>query len=340
MSKMKKVGLALITALLAIIVTATPVLAYIGLPSATPTIESINIFRNVLGTGDWLAIIYENTPYTTTPSTPYDDAFIWRLIDTDNVTELAQSLGYNYHALGYGYNIISFYLNAGNVTAKGIEWLDALKLRLSGTPLAFASPPTYTYDISVADYNASTVSLDVQDDISSLILTLAADLDSKWGLTGAATSLLVNDETGTTLSVYGQAFFRGAIYGVQSMAPSAFPVQISSIELIDRTWTGTYTTNLSTQYGGLSYIDTGIAAGKSMLDVSYNLFGLILTLLICLGLIFSNWYLAGGNLWRGFIESSAPLVICARISLLGLGELGLIAAICWIYISAKIWRMI
>ncbi len=339
MSTLKGLGLAIISAVLVILLIATPVLAvYIALPTSTPAINSKNIYRNVLETGDFLIILKENTPYASVPAIPYREAFVWRLIDTDNATELAQALGYSYNGDGYGYNVVSFYLSEAETTNLTIAWGDLLKLRLSGTPIAFASPPIYQYDITSGDYSSLTATADVKVAVAALIIELAHDLDVRWGLS-ALYSLLSDSETGTVLSLLGQAFFRGAIYGVQSMAPAAFPLTLSDVNVTDRTWDTEYSSNLSAQNTG-NYIGTALNAGATFLDSNYNLFGLLLVVGIVFVLISGHWYLAGGNIMRGLVEASPALVIGSRIGIMGMGELGLIAAIAWLYSCAKLWRMI
>lgn len=335
---MKRLGLGILTAFLAFLVTATPVYA-IALPDATPSIDSKYVYRNVLETGDMLFLIYENTPYATVPAVGYRTAYVWRLIDTDGTTELAQALGYEYNDSGYGFNVISFYLTAAQVTAKGIAWGDALFLRLSGTPAAFTTPPVYQYSVVAGDYSGYTTTTDVQLDIATKIRTIAADLNNKWGLS-TTTVLLDDSETTIILSLYGQSFFRGAVYGIQAMAPSLFPLVISDVDTTLRTWTTNYTSALAEQMTG-NPIGTAIEAGKNFLDVDYNLLGLILAIGVCVVLVVGNWMIARqGDLWKGGIESAAQLVIFARIGLMGFGELCLVAALCWIYVSAKLWRMI
>lgn len=343
MSKMKRLGIAILSAMVAIIITAMPVMA-IALPDSTPSVEDVYIYRNVLETGDMAVIIFENTPYGTVPTDyDYSEAFIWRLIDTDNTTELAQAVGYDYNVgtyegSGYGYNVISFYLDATEVTALGITWLDILTLRLSGNPVAFASPPTYNYPVTIGDYSSLTDTADVKADIALLILTIAGDLDNKWGLTSTY-SLISESETGTSLSLFGQAYFRGAIYGVQAMAPAAFPLSISDIVTTARTWTTTYVTELGEQHTG-DYIDTALTAGNDFFDVDFGLFGMLLTLGICVVIILGHWYLKGGNVWTGLTESAPVVVIATRMGMFGLGELGLLAAVCWLFVSAKLWRIV
>jgi hypothetical protein len=217
---MKRIALGIITASLLIMGYAIPVLAT-ALPDSTPTVSNIYIYRNCLETGDFFMMVDENTPYAVIPTDyTYPQAYVWRLIDTDGSTEIAQALGYVYNHSGYGYNLISFYLSAAQVTTAGITWGDNLFVRLSGTPVAFTSPPIYNFNVEVGNYSSLTDSGDVETAISAQVLAFASAFDSRWGLSGT-TSLLTDSETGTALSLYGQAFFRGAIYGVQSLAPSS-----------------------------------------------------------------------------------------------------------------------
>lgn len=333
--KLIRLTIIIIAVLISSFILATPAYAHIDIPDSAPTVESIDCYRNVLETGDFFILVYENTPYEETPDIDYSDAFIWRLMDTDGTIELAQALGYDYNENGYGYNVISFYFSAEDAPT----WEDDYYLTLSGTPSAFESPPEYTFEISHADYSALIDTDAVKTAIAARIITMAADLDNKWGL-NETTSLLLEVETGTVLSIYGEAFFRGAIYGIQAMAPDIFRLVISDITaLTDREWGEEYTTNLTTQYSG-TYLDPALEAGKSFFNLDYNFMGMLITLIICAGLIFATWYLSGGNLWKGFIESAAPLVICTRMALFGMGELGLIAAVGWLYVSAKLWKIV
>lgn len=323
--------LGIIIAIIAIFSLATPAYA-IDLPDSTPEVESINCYRNLLETGDFLIVVYENTPYTTTPDIDYGDAFIWRLFDTDGTTELAQATGYDYNEAGYGYNLISFYFSASEAPTWGQQYY----LRLSGTPSAFPSPPEYNYQIETTDYSSFTESADVEAELTAHILNLAQDLDNKWGLEDAY-SLLLEIETGTVLSIYGEAFFRGAIYGCQALAPQVFRLVINEVDTDPRAWTDEYSENLSTQYAG-TWVEGTIDAGGDLFGVDYNLLGIIIMLLFCVGVIIANIAI-GGDQWGGFIDAAVVLVIAARIGFYGLGELALVAAICWLYISARLWKV-
>lgn len=325
----------IISLTLALFVTlsvSTPVMA-ISNPDDTPVVDHIWIWRNVLETGDTFVMFLENTPYATTPTDyTYSQAFIWRLMDGDD--DIGQAVGYSYDEDGYGYNVIGFYFDAADAPA----WAGNYTLRLSGNPSAFADPPEYNFPIDAGSYSALTDTDDVQADIADKVIYLADELYTYWGLS-ASTSLIYQSETAIVLSIAGQSFFRGAIYGIQGMAPAAFPITIDGFTIDDRAWTGAYETALDAQHAG-NPIETALNAGESLLDVDYNLFGLIIILVISGGIILANWYLAGGQVWKGLIEAAPILVIGTRMGLMGLGELGLVAAICMLYDNARLWKLV
>lgn len=332
--------------MLLIALTPSPAYALIDYPDSDPEIIQINAYRNVLEDDDFLVVLYENTPYETAPSVVYSEAFVWRLYDTDGTTELAQASGYNYNSRGYGYNVISWYFSADDLADLDIDSYPAYYeqpyvIKVSGTFGAdtFLIPETHTFNMAESDYSNLTDSDEVKTAIAQRIITIATDLDNQWGLS-TDYSLIYSSETGNTLSIYGQSFFRGAIYGVQAMAPSIFPLAISNVNTADRTWDTEYVTELEAQYAG-TYFEDAFTAGEEFFDIDYNFMGILIILVISGLIIFSNWYVGGGNLWKnGMIDSAGIVVIGGRLALFPLGELGLLAALCWLYISAKTWRVI
>jgi len=330
--RIRVVGIFLI--ILAVFLGATPVYADTPDPDNDPTIEEINIYRNLLVTGDWLTLIYANIPYGIPPSTSVSQTFIWRLMHTDNVTELGDTIGCAYNDDGYGYNVYSMYLSATEVGAKGMVWGTPYTIRLSGNPAVFDTPPIYNYVVNAGDYSTETVQSNVQAELASRIFVLAADLDTKWGLS-TIYSLLTQNETATVLSIYGEAFFRCAIHGLQSMAPTAFSVIIRVIDVPSRNWTSEYSTNLTNQWAG-TWIETAQEAGDALFGTDYNLLSIIMLLIMCGGLMVGNIMLTGDH-WNGFIDCALLAVVGARLGMYDLGFLILLTALCWIYISAKIW---
>jgi len=318
--------------LAALLLSATPVYADTPDPDTAPTVQEINLYQNLLVTGDLLALIYANIPYTDLPDTPVTETFIWQFLSTDNVTGFGSTVGTNYNDDGYGYNLYSIYLSADNVTSFGIVWGTSYTMRLSGNPAVFDTPPVYNFILNAGDYSTETVTADVKAELATRILTLADDLDSKWGL---PTSLLTQNETATVLSTYGEAFFRGTIHGLQAMAPSVFSVIIRVIDVSDREWTDEYSENVTSQWAG-TWIETAKEGGKVLFGTTYDLLSIILLLVMCGGLWYGNLTLTGDS-WNGLIDVSVAGIIGARLAMFDLGFLLLIAALLWIYISAKIW---
>lgn len=333
--KMKRL-LILPVIIIIFLVISSPVLA-IDDPDDTPTIQNTYIYRNCIETGDYLAIILENTPYDTSPTDyTYPEAYTWSLLDTDGSTEIGQAQGHAYNDYGYGYNVIGFYFSADEAP----EWDQAYKFRLAQTPSAFDAPQQWIFDITSPGYSTLNATSDVKIDIAAKILLIASDLDNKWGL-DVDYSLVSQTETGDVLSIYGEAFFRGALYGCQAYAPNAFQLVIENISddyLSDREWNTEYSTNLSQQHSGTSFGDA-MDAGNQGLGTDYNLFGLLITLVV-LGVLWGGCVMISGDWWGSIAICSGPLVIFTRMGMFGMGELALIAAIGWLWISGKIWKVI
>lgn len=335
---MKKKAVKLLLGILAgvtlIIQNVLPAYALMQLPDTDPSITELHIYRNVLEQNDFFVFFLENTTYNTTSSlSPYSQAYTWHFTAT-NGTSYGDAIGYDFNDNGYGYNVIGFYWD--NSTAPA--WGQAYQLVMEGTAGLFTSTPTYTFDVLASNvtgnpYSATTANVTVE--ISNQVLEWAQFLDREWAL--ATAYRLMGD--GDYLSAQGSIFFSGAVYGMQGLAPEAFEVIISAIDAADRTWGNSYVTALQNMYAG-TYMATAITSGQSFFNVSYNLLGLILVLAVCVVIIIANWMLAGGFVLRGFIECAAPLVILSRVGMIGFGEMALIVAVCWIYLAARMWRII
>ena len=330
---MKRFRFAVLLVLLAaLLLSATPVYADTPDPDSTPTIVSFNLYRNLRQPGDWLLVIYANIPYSTPPDTTVTQTFIWRLMDPDNVTVLGSTVGTNYNTDGYGYNVYSMYWSASEVTGFGMAWETIYGVRLSGNPVVFDTPPTYNFDLDVSDYSTLTVQADVQAELTARILTIASDLDNKWGL---LYSLLTQNETATVLSTYGEAFFRGTIHGLQAMAPTVFSVIIRAIDIDPRDWDTEYAENVTSQWEG-TWIETSQEAGKVMFGTDYDLLSIIVLLIMGVGLMIGNVMLTG-DFWNGAVDIALLGTVGARLGMFDLAFLILIAALCWIYIGLKVW---
>jgi len=302
-------------------------------PDSTPTVE-IDMYRNLLETGDVLCLIYTNIPYAAAPDANVEEAFIWRLIDTDNVTELGSTIGYAYNDDGYGYNVFAMYFSA----ADALVWESDYIVRLSGNPAIFVTPPEYNWAVDVSDYSSLIASADVRAALAARILLISTDIDKRWGL-GAALSLLMETETGTVLSEYGEAFLRGAIYGLQALCPTIFRFSVGNIEVTDRTWSDEYAENLTGMYAG-TWVQTAKDAGATLAGTSYDWMTILLIVGMGIAAIFAGMSLSGGDAWAGMVDGGIVLLGGARLAFFDLAFMGLIVALCWMYISAKIWGFI
>lgn len=329
---MQRLIMVMLVSIAVMLSLASPVYAT-DLPSSAPSIDDIAIYRNVLATGDMFIFFKENTPYTVIPTDHgYSEAFVWQLYDPTDTTEIARTVGYNYNDNGYNQNVIGFYFSA----ATAPPWGAAYFLKLTGTPLAFTTPPTYQFPIEAGDYSALTVQSEVQNAISNKVIEWAGDLNSEWGLT-STNYLTTSAQTSQSLSLEGETFFRGAVYGIQSLAPFAFQLVTLDVTSTDRTWSDNYTNALQAMYDG-TYLETAQDAANTGLGASYNLAGLI-GLLLMIGVVIGACIWVGGDVWGSMVIASGPLVIGGRMAMIGLGELGFIAAIMWLFISGKIWKM-
>jgi hypothetical protein len=301
-------------------------------PDDVPSIVEVDAYRNSIEADDMLVIIYANIPYATIPDTPVTETFIWSLMD--GAVEFGSTVGTNYNDDGYGYNVYSMYFSAAEVVSLGIVWGDVYTIRLAGNPAVFDTPPIYNFTLTAADYSTETVRVDVQAAIAARVLTIAADLDNKW-LLGALGSLITQNETATVLSIFGEAFFRGAIHGLQSMAPNAFSVVVRVIDLEDREWDTEYAENVTDQWAG-TWVETGKAAGAALFGTDYDLLSIILMVGLSVGLFFGNMALTGDS-WNAMVDVAAWGIIGARLAMYDLAFLMLAVGVCWIYVSAIIW---
>lgn len=330
--KSKSILSLLIAMLVFTVIPGTIALADQADPDSTPTVE-IDFYRNLLETGDVLCLIYANIPYASTPTASVGDAFIWSLIDTDNVTELGTDTGYAYVDNGYGYNVFSMYFDAD----ESLTWSGNYTVRLSGNPLVFADPPVYNYTVSSDDYSDITDSYLAQLELSFRLIAIAGQLDTEWGL-DSSESLIYESEIGSLLSIYGEVVFRNAIYGLQALCPMIFRFAVGDTEVTDRTYTEEYAENLSSQYAG-TWVATAQQGGADLAGTSYDWMTTMVCLVIAVVAVFGGMALAAGDFWSGMVDGAIVLVGFARLGFFELAAVGLVAGMCWIYISGKMWSV-
>jgi len=306
-------------------------------PDSTPTVSpaqlGIDVYRNLLGTGDRGFLVYANVPYAATPTATFPQAFIWQLLSVDGLTVIGQTTGTSYNDSGYGYNAYWLYFSA----ADNVTWGSAYKLRLTGNPTIFTSPPTYDFTLAASDYTTYTTQEDNQDALGARILQISVDLYTKWSLT-STTQLTLESESGTRLSSSGEAFWRGAIYGCQALAPGIFEFGVLNITNTSHMAGTAYADNLSSQYNG-TWIETAKQGGADFFDLDYDLLSTLLVLSCCVGVMFLEQRISG-NIWFGLMDAALVAVIFGRQGIYDVTFLAMIAALMWIYVSARVWGIV
>lgn len=313
----------------ALVLMAVPVYASEPDPDSTPTIEEFQAYRNVLETGDFLLIIYANIPYALLPDFPVNYTYIWRLLD--GATELGYTTGYAFKDDGYGYNVWAIYFDSTTAPA----WGQVYTVRLSQNPAHFDTPKYWDYTLALSDYSSLTNTDLVKAAIAQWVLLTASILNTLWGLL-ADEFLTVETEAGSKLSVYGEAFFRGSIHGLQGMAPAAFSYVFNPLVIDTRAWSENYTGNLTGQWAG-TWVGDAKDAGQALFGTSYDLLSLIMAVGLCIGAAIAAVML-GGEGWGGMMDASVVAVMVARLGMFGLGYWGLLCAVCIFYIGIRIWK--
>lgn len=306
-------------------------------PDTTPSVSGgalgIDVYRNLLETGDRGFLVYADIPYATPPTTLESESFLWQLLSVDGSTVIGQTTGFSYAFNGYNENVYWFYFPA----ADNVTWGSAYILRLTGNPAVFTIPPTYDFTLQPGDYTASTTQSDNQDELAARIIQISIDLKNRWSLT-ATTQLTLESESGTRLSTYGESFWRGAIYGCQALAPGVFEFGTMTITTTSHMGGTAYADNLSSQYTG-TWIQTAKQGGADIFDLDYDLASTLLVIAICVSVMFMEQKVSG-NIWFGLMDAALVAVIFGRQGLYDVTFLAMIAALMWIYVSARVWGVV
>lgn len=224
------------------------------------SIDEIRVNRHLIETNDMLIYAKYNIAYATAPDDPVNDTFIFRLLDTDGVTQLGSNEAYPYADDGYGYGVISFYI--GNATAPA--WGGGYYIRVAGKPGAFDDPANDDFQISSGAYSSLTTQAGNRGEVESNVISLATDLEVAWN-----TTLLDQGAAGAVLSEGGEAYFRNTIHGLQAMCPELFLTQVVQTTYTERTWSTAQATGMEERFAGGS-IGMGIRGWQDLLSVDFH----------------------------------------------------------------------
>lgn len=223
-----------------VFIIATPIMA-VANPDSAPSISDIHANVYLLEDGDVLIYGQSDIPYASPPSVDVDETYIIRLVDTDNVTQLGSYVPYPQFDNGYNEGVFGIYFTAADNLTIDQPYI----IRISQNPAQFPSPQSWDYVMSLNSWTNETTQDNNQTELTINIISIAEDLETAHDVT-----LLESSVGGTVLSdPTGETYFRGAIYGLQAMAPDLFLVQSLTWDTTDRAWTtdqfDAYSENLS-----------------------------------------------------------------------------------------------
>ncbi len=212
-------------------------------PDDTPTMTNIHVNRNLLVTGDTLIYADYNLPYASLPTESAGDTYVFRILAA-NGTEVGAVTPYAGSTFNRGYNEGVF----GIYFESGITWGAAYTIRLSESPAYFASPTYWNIEVPAESWTALTDQDDNQSELTDNIISAAERLEGNY----ENTTLVEAGPDGPVLSSpTGENYFRGAISGIQYMAPGAFWMSaVSDADLTPHVWTTTQFDTYAQRFNG------------------------------------------------------------------------------------------
>lgn len=278
---------ALTIIIMSLVFSGIPVLADPANPDSAPTITNVHINTYVAESGDMMITGIYNIPYATLPTPTADQTFIINLISTVNGSILGSTLPFDYASFKNGYNegVFSLYFSAATVTSEGITWGANYIIQIAENPTQFTTPVTWNYAITSDVYTTFITQELNQADLASQVFVVGSIVGNYY-----KTSLFNNSGTnGATLNASGEAYFRGAIPGLQDLAPGLFIIQTGNTDVSNTEWSTAAFDAYTSQFDG-TWVGTAIAATGDQFGMSGNMaMGIFFIVPLCLGcLIFSG----------------------------------------------------
>lgn len=252
-----------------------PALAYTDQPDSTPTFTNIWINQNLITTGDVFIYGMYDLPYDTIPTVLASQTYMISIMNDTETIAFGTASPFVYHDSGYNKGIISWYFEPGIIT-----WGSNLTVRIAQVIGEFASPVDTDISITVADYTTESTQAGNQTELAEKIFIIAQLLSVEFG------EQLTESSSGSdVLSAAGETYFRGAIPGLQSAAPSLFLVQQSPVDTSTHQYTTEQFDSYATRFSG-TWVGDSMDAGGEMLGMGGNTFMMfVFTLPLCIGVV-------------------------------------------------------
>lgn len=321
---MKKRILAVLLALGTTLLYTVPVLAT-DPPDATPTITNIHVNRKLIVDTDVLIYgdyyIRYDAPL---PTEPAGDTYAIRIIE--NGTEIGGVTPYSnaHFDRGYNHGVFGIYFDTE------ITWGHTYTIRLSESPAYFASPLSWDFAISPSAYTALTDKASNQSELTTNILSAAGRMEDYF----TNTTMIEAAASGTVLSSpVGENYFRGAISGIQFMAPALFYIQAATtVELTPHPWTTVQFDEYAARFNGTWVGNDTAAIAVELGTEAPSLMALLLGLPLSLGaVIFSSIWLK--KIEPGFIVMSLVIIVLGIMGWFPMALLATYLQLCAIYLA-------
>ncbi len=293
--------------------------------SITPITGSNKVFQNIFEQGDILFLTIYNVHYTTPPTEPASNTFVYSLY---NGTTLIASRSLNY----YEENVIAMYFSAESVESKGIVWGSSYKVRVGGNPAAFA---TLTEGTNMATHTLST---------NDWITGTLDDATNKnyivqWGIaaglamqTDLAVTLVVIVPDGQVLNDVGRAYMLLAVPNLDYVVTDLFQTSRRMASVEDVSTDSTYQDQL-TIVGSLGEQTKDAFDGiGTYFGISGDLVGLFWILMLVL-LVASIAFLYSGNTTAAIVVAIPIVFIGAWTGTIPLWALFTVGAVLVIYMG-------
>ena len=185
------------------------------------TIGNVNIYRNLVTSGDRLIIFTSNIDWENLPNDNVRTLFMFRLMDSDGTSVLATTQPYYAYNGGYYLQVAGFYFPDDSV----IEWGEEYQIRIDGNPSRWytISDVREIYNISGVDYTEQDSQDANQTELEAWIINVTSLLENDWlNYMSLAPLITTNSNGEQVLTNPGQAYYLNTIQNINMMAPSLF----------------------------------------------------------------------------------------------------------------------
>lgn len=308
----------------------TPVAAADPATPTTFSFVSVSAYRNLYETGDALYIFHYNIYYSSSqPSTPANKLFLYRLFDTDGVTQIGATSPYPYNNSGYDEGIGGFYFAAADAPT----WGSSLTIIMDGNPQYWSSPPVATYTYVLSDYCQYSTKAQNQTSLGNWLLNQCVDLEVNWGI-----KLITEGAAGTVLTTTGETYLKGTIAGIKEMCPQIFSITVSQNSITDAPYTSRSAVDEWEHQWDGTWVETALMSFGDLFGIGWKqAVALVALIITIIGAAFSQ--VKWGTTDPGFFLG---MIIFAFFSVMGMVDWQLIGAgalLCVLYIVYIIfWR--